>query len=441
MIAAWMLFSIVTGCALTAAAAAADRLAFLTRRPRRFIWLTALVATTFWPVISLIRTAIAPLRDSPMGGPASIVGGLNPLGSFAVIASGREIAPNWNIALLVVWALLSSVLMARLAMGIWHIRRRQATWRETKIDGMGVHLSRDAGPAVLGLHPMHVVLPEWVLDIEAPLRALVLSHEGEHRSARDPYLLLVATLLTALIPWNLALWLQARRLRLVIEIDCDARVLRTHPSWRQYALLLITIAQRRAGTTQRLAPALSEPTSNLERRITAMRTSPKLSLFQVVCFSVIVAAAFALACAVDTPESSDRSNRGQSVPPEARPIASAAQSLDPATTTFFEYQVDQPVILRESVHPQYPAALKAAGIGGEVWAQYVVDETGRIDMRTFKVLKSPDPQFTAAVKAALPTWRLDPAIRQGKKVKQLVQQSFGFGLPPVTSTKDAATPR
>ncbi len=410
MIAAWMLFSLVTGCALTAAAAAADRLAYLSRRPQRFIWLTALVATACWPVISLIRTALAPLRDSPMGDPTSLLGGVHRLSSFAVTTPMREIAPHWNLALLVAWALLSSVLMARLAVAIWYIRRRQATWRTTEIDGMGVHLAPDAGPAVVGLHPMHVVLPEWVLEMEHPLRSLVLRHEAEHRAAGDPYLLLVATLVTALIPWNVALWLQARRLRLVIEVDCDARVLRAHPRRRQYALLLLTIAQRRAGTAHRLAPGLSEPTSNLERRIIAMRTTPTRSLFRVACFSVTAATAFALACAVDTPESSDR--------------------LNAAAPTFFEFQVDKPVVLRESVPPRYPAALKSAGIGGDVWAQYVVDETGRIDMRTFKVLKSPDPQFTAAVKAALPTWRLDPAIRHGKKVKQLVQQSFVFRFPP-----------
>jgi len=107
-----------------------------------------------------------------------------------------------------------------------------------------------------------------------------------------------------------------------------------------------------------------------------------------------------------------------------------AQSADPATNAFFEYQVDEPVVLRESVKPTYPAALKSSGIRGEVWAQFVVDETGRVDMRTFKSLKSPDPQFTAAVKAVLPRWRLNPAIRQGKKVKQVVQQAFMFGLPP-----------
>lgn len=106
------------------------------------------------------------------------------------------------------------------------------------------------------------------------------------------------------------------------------------------------------------------------------------------------------------------------------------QRAESDTTAFFEFQVDEPVVLRESVKPAYPPALKSSGISGEVWAQFVVDETGRVDMRTFKALKSPDPQFTAAVKAVLPKWRLDPAIKQGKKVKQVVQQGFVFGRPP-----------
>jgi TonB family protein len=108
----------------------------------------------------------------------------------------------------------------------------------------------------------------------------------------------------------------------------------------------------------------------------------------------------------------------------------SGQYPDPATTTFFEFQVDTPVVLREGMKPRYPAALKKAGISGEVWAQFVVDTTGRVDMRTFKALKSSGLEFTAAVKAVLPTWRLDPAIRQGKKVKQVVQQSFVFSRPP-----------
>jgi TonB family protein len=107
-----------------------------------------------------------------------------------------------------------------------------------------------------------------------------------------------------------------------------------------------------------------------------------------------------------------------------------AQSARPDTTDFFEFQVDQPVVLRESVKPAYPAALKSSGISGDVWVQFVVDETGRVDMRTFKLLSSPHPLLTAAVKEVLPKWRLDSAIRHEKRVRQVVQQAFQFGPSP-----------
>jgi beta-lactamase regulating signal transducer with metallopeptidase domain len=404
VIAPWIVFSLVTGFALTAAATAADRLASLFGRPRRFIWLTAMVATTCWPVISIIRAAIAPLLGSPMGQPDAL--GLNRLSSIAVVASGTKIGPHLNAALLAGWILLSLGLLFRLAVGIWQVRKRRACWRTAEVDGVSVLLAPAAGPAVFGFHPMHVVIPEWILDMDSSLRALVLRHEEEHRGAGDPYLLLAATLMTALIPWSVPLWLQARRLRLVIELDCDARVLRAHPPWRQYAQLLLTIAERRSIDMQRLAPALSEPASNLERRITAMRTRPKLSLFQVFGLGVLSAAAFALACTVHKPE------------------------LTPPVNGFFEFQVESPATLREHAPLVFPAAMKRSGIGGEVWAQFVVDETGRVDIQTFKLLKSPGPEFTATVRAALPTWQYDPATVGGRKVRQLVQQSFVFRTPP-----------
>ena len=101
-----------------------------------------------------------------------------------------------------------------------------------------------------------------------------------------------------------------------------------------------------------------------------------------------------------------------------------------ASSTFFEFQVDTPVVVRQSVAPKYPDALKASGISAQVQVQFVVDRTGQVDMRTFKVLKSSGPEFTEAVRAVLPMWKLDPAIMQGTKVAQLVQQAFFFASPP-----------
>jgi len=425
VIAAWMLFAIATGCVLTVAAAAADRVALLLQRPRRFIWVTAMVTTICWPALSLVLPAILHFKESATSDLASFLSETSHVTSIAISAPLIEIDPRWNSALLAVWALVSSVLLTRYVVALRHIRRSRGSWRAMEIDGITVQVAADAGPAVIGLHPMHVVMPKWILGMEPGLRTLVLRHEVEHRTAGDPYLLLAATLLTALFPWNGALWLQRHRLRLAIEMDCDARVLRADPRWREYARLLLTIAQRQAVAAEPLTLALAEHTSNLERRIVAMRTSSTHAPFRVVCFSVTAAAAFGLACSVDRPESSDPA-KYQSDPRDPASATSAGQSPDTATSPFLEFQVDKPVVLRESAPPRYPADLKQSGVSGEVWAQYVVDETGRINMETFKVLKSPDPRLTDAVKMVLPTWRLEPATRRGKKVRQLVQQSFVF---------------
>src|SRR6476619_2485058 len=77
---------------------------------------------------------------------------------------------------------------------------------------------------------------------------------------------------------------------------------------------------------------------------------------------------------------------------------------------FFEFQVDKPAQqMQNGWQPRYPESLRAAQISGEVQAEFVVDTTGRAEMRTFKVLKATNDQFASAVKAALPSARYLPA--------------------------------
>ena len=61
-------------------------------------------------------------------------------------------------------------------------------------------------------------------------------------------------------------------------------------------------------------------------------------------------------------------------------------------------------------------------------AQFVVNEDGRAETSTFKVLKATNDLFASAVRTALPNMRFYAAGVGGKKVKQLVQQSFQFRL-------------
>jgi protein TonB len=95
----------------------------------------------------------------------------------------------------------------------------------------------------------------------------------------------------------------------------------------------------------------------------------------------------------------------------------------------FDFQVEKPAAANPSNQPPaYPNQLRAANIEGQVVAKFVVDTTGRADMRTFEVIKSDHEAFTAAVRNSLPNMRFFPAEVGGKKVKQLVQMPFQFSL-------------
>ncbi len=102
--------------------------------------------------------------------------------------------------------------------------------------------------------------------------------------------------------------------------------------------------------------------------------------------------------------------------------------VDP-NQTYFEFQVEKPVVqVPGTASPRYPEVLRSSGVEGEVQAQFVVGEEGRADPSTLKILKSSNDLFSSAVRNALPNMRFYAAEVGGKKVKQLVQQTFQFRL-------------
>jgi protein TonB len=96
---------------------------------------------------------------------------------------------------------------------------------------------------------------------------------------------------------------------------------------------------------------------------------------------------------------------------------------------YFEYQVEVPVEpISSSIHPKYPESLRSSGVQGQVIAQFVVNENGRVETGTFKVLNSDNPAFTQAVREALSAMRFKPARIGNQAVSQFVQQPFVFKL-------------
>lgn len=97
--------------------------------------------------------------------------------------------------------------------------------------------------------------------------------------------------------------------------------------------------------------------------------------------------------------------------------------------TYFSFQVEkqvEPIASTQQV--AFPEALRSSGVGGEVGAQFVVDTLGRVEPGSFKVLKTTNELFSAAVRSHLPRMRFYPAEVGGRKVRQLVQQAFVFNI-------------
>jgi len=85
-------------------------------------------------------------------------------------------------------------------------------------------------------------------------------------------------------------------------------------------------------------------------------------------------------------------------------------------------------MLEEPVSPRYPESLRRAGIEGEVVVQFVVDTTGRVDLRTVDVLRSTHEAFTSAVRETIAKLRFAPAIGGERKMRALAVMPFHFTL-------------
>jgi BlaR1 peptidase M56 len=277
MIAAWMLYCVAIGLALAVVGVALERGLHLAGRPTRWAWVVALAGSFVIPAAAWLRpeafTSVAvPVPPIAVAEPATVVA---PLPGAAALPAAS--APTFSLgdldgALRWGWGVSSVVLLCILGTAALRLAVLRKRWRVSRVDGRPVLVSDNVGPAVAGLWRPEVVVPGWALALGQPQRRLMLSHEEEHVRAADPWLLVCGAAALVLMPWNPALWWQVRRLRLAVEMDCDARVLARGGTPPEYGELLLQVGRRRSVLALG-APALSEPSSFLERRIRRMATT------------------------------------------------------------------------------------------------------------------------------------------------------------------------
>jgi TonB family protein len=439
MIASWMLYATLVGVLATLAAVVLEHAGLALGRQIRFVWVAVILTTMAWPLVAGSRpvmtattpVAVAVVPDSVFAFQAAPAAA--PSVWRDVVTAFERISVLLDTPLLILWGVASALLFLRLAASVRAVRRGPRSWRPRTVDGVSVLVSEDVGPAVIGLRDLRIVLPRWTLDLDPSARVAVLRHEDEHRRARDPYLLVGGAILTILMPWNLAIWWQCRRLRLAIEIDCDARVLRQNADVEEYGSVLLSIASRRdhwtAGTNQRHAPvivaALIESMSNLERRITAMTSRrPRYP-------RAIAAALFGTAMALALIASY------APVPPAFAVGSQTSQG----PKIYTEGEVDIVARPLRALFPEYPAQMRSANVEGAVTAQFVVGTDGRVDPRSITIVRSSHDLFAATVRSHLAASSFRAAQLKGARVPQRMQVPFTFALSPTPDARRALPAR
>ena len=298
---AWMLYCGVVSLCSALAARAAEGILRMLRRPTRFVWAGA-------ALLSIVLGATGPIRARFVHGePASSVD----LSSLAIVRTSiQSVERNVSAASLspyaiVLWSLCSLGIALSFAGAYWRLRGERYGWPVVDLHGQRVRLSPTIGPMVVGLVRPEILLPRWVLERPIQDQRAILAHEESHLAAGDPILLAATCAFVALVPWNPAAWIILGRMRLAIEVDCDARVLRQGMSPLSYSWLLIDVAER-ASPKSFAATALADRSSHLHQRILAMEsrrfTHP---LLRAAAVAAIGLAGILAACEARMPTAAD----------------------------------------------------------------------------------------------------------------------------------------
>ena len=287
MILGWMMYSMLIGGLAIFAAHALENAARVVGKPSRWIWFAALVATIGASLSALYQAVVGAVIFMPKRHGATWLDG--PVSTYIRVFNSVE---HWDMYLSPLLWISSAVTATLFAIAIWRLVQRRRAWHQASVDGHSVLVSEAEGPAIVGFIRSAIVVPKWALAESERVRSLIMAHELEHQRAGDHLLSALTLVATVAQPWNPAVWWIARRLRVALEVDCDARVLRRGSDPRTYGLLLLEAGSRAAGCRMPV-PALSRPLSSLEERLqimTAERRSGRLRAARLVLIAMIVVA-------------------------------------------------------------------------------------------------------------------------------------------------------
>ena len=289
--ATWVVYLIVAGTLLAVAANAVTAALSLAGRSTRWTWAATLLGIVALGIVAPRAPSVQLVMANAVGATAEAATPVAPrsgIGALVELAAlgrtqlesgiGRAIAfvshgiPSAvSRPALIGWLIASATLLALYLIVNLRVSRERRRWPRERLHDTDVRVAPSAGPAVIGVLRAEIVVPRSLMERTAAEQQLILAHEREHLRARDNVLLALAWGVAIVLPWHPAVWYALARLRLAIELDCDARVLRGGAAPRSYGSLLIDMAARGAGIRVGTL-ALADGSTHLERRLLAMRS-------------------------------------------------------------------------------------------------------------------------------------------------------------------------
>jgi bla regulator protein BlaR1 len=206
-----------------------------------------------------------------------------------------DVSWNWTAFLAGVYFLGLGVLLIRLAIGTWRVRRLLCG--SVLRDGRLTHASC-VTPITVGWIRPAVVLPvSWAEWPQARLDA-ILAHECEHARRRDPLFQWIALLNRAIFWFHPLAWWLERHLSRLAEEACDTAVVAQGHDPREYSETLLDLARSVELAGSRIdALGMAMPGAYLPSRIRRMLSgppTPQVSSLRMACVAAVCAFAVAV---------------------------------------------------------------------------------------------------------------------------------------------------
>jgi len=318
-------FAILVSILAALAAIGAESVARVLRFSTRWIWVAGLALSIGLSVAAvLVRPTASPPAEPVFIGGIEAASARSPAGWLGRMRAGATAATRWfdastytrrlqrtdlarvpSAAIFAAWG-ATSVVVGILFVAV-HARLRSARrrWPRAEVMGVRVRVAPHIGPSAMGFARPEIIIPQWLTMRSGWEQRMAIEHETQHICAHDPELLTIAWLAAIALPWNPAVWFMLSRLRLAMEVDCDARVLRSGAGAAEYGSLLLMVAEH-ASPIRPSALALADDASHLRSRIVAMDHHVSQSArARAAAMGMLGAVALLVACEAKAPTAAE----------------------------------------------------------------------------------------------------------------------------------------